>query len=169
MKRTAGPKDPRQLVVALGIGVSVFAVACGGGAAAPPPDTVAPVSPSAVVFQTDRLGIGELTRSVILDENEWTEVWSKATTSEPSAQLSRPIDFATEMVLVAATGRMDTGAQIRFESAGLRNNEFVVTVVTVSDCAGFTSDVYPVAILRVERSEQPVRWVEKVERAPRCG
>ena len=153
------------LAVCLGTAGCLF----GGGDPAAPMDTVAPVEAAAVIFQTDRLVIGDSTRMAVRDAEGWSEVWSRATAAEPSAQLTRPIDFAREMVLVAAAGRLDTGAQIRFDSVGVRGDRYMASVVTVEDCGGFTSDVYPVVMVRVARSELPVRWIERRERTARCG
>lgn len=141
----------------------------GGGGPGEPVDTVSPIPAAAVIFQTDRLVMGDSTRVAIRDSEAWSEVWSRATASEPSAQVPRPIDFTTEMVLVAAAGRMDTGAQIRFDSVGVRGDRYVASVITVEDCGGFTSDVYPIVMVRVARSVLPIRWVERRERTSRCN
>jgi hypothetical protein len=156
----------RRLSLSIWLGaLALSALACSGG---PPPDTVAPVAPGALVFGTDRLVIGDSIREVVRDRNRWDEVWSLARTAEPSAQLPRPIDFSQEMVLVAAAGRMDTGAQIRIDSVGVRGESLVAHVVTIRDCRGFTSDVYPLVMVRVARSDQTVRWIERSERTERC-
>lgn len=149
------------------VGLFMVVGACGGGPEAPV-DTVRPAPATAVLFQTDRLVIGDSTRIVLRDAEEWNEVWSQATSREPSAQLERPVNFTSEMVLVAAAGRMDTGAQIRFDSVGVRGGRYVANVVTTVDCGAFTSDVYPLMMVRVARSELPVRWVERREQTSRC-
>lgn len=156
----------RRLLLSLWVGTIVLsALACFGG---PPPDTVAPVPTGALVFGTDRLVIGDSIREVVLDRNRWDEVWAQAKEAEPSAQLPSPIDFSREMVLVAAAGRMDTGAQIRIDSVGVRGDDFLVHVVTIRDCRDFTSDVYPLVMVRVARDERTVRWIERSERTERC-
>jgi hypothetical protein len=157
----------RRIVLSFGLAVAVFwSAACFGGGA--PVDTVAPVQSSALLLQTDRLGIGDSVRIVVRDQNRWDEVWSQATSNEPAARLDRPVDFATEMVLVAAAGRMDTGAQIRIDSVGVRGEELVATVVTTRDCRSFASDVYPLVMVRVTATEQRVRWIERRESTARC-
>lgn len=159
----------KQVALSLGIVLPLLTSAClFGGGPGEPIDTVSPVTATSIVFQTDRLVIGDSSRIVVRDENRWSEVWSQASANEPSAQLSRPIDFTAEMVLVAAAGRLDTGAQIRFDSVGVRGDVFVANVVTTVDCGGFTSDVYPMVMVRTARSELPVRWVERREQTARC-
>ncbi len=156
----------RRLSLSIWVGTIVLpALACSGG---PPPDTVAPMPASALVFGTDRLVIGDSVREVVRDRNRWDEVWARARTAEPSAQLPTPIDFSREMVLVAAAGRMDTGAQIRIDSVGVRGDDLIAHVVTIRDCRDFTSDVYPLVMVRVARDERPVRWIERSERTERC-
>ncbi len=122
----------------------------------------------AVVFSTDRLAVGDSVREVVRDQNRWDEVWAQARSAEPSAQLPRPIDFRREMVLVAAAGRMDTGAQIRIDSVGFRGEALVAHVVTIRDCRGFTSDVYPLVMMRVAKTDREVRWIERSESTERC-
>ncbi len=140
-----------------------------GGGPDTPVDTVTPLAASAVLLQTDRLVFGDSIRMAVQDREAWSEVWSRVVSREPSATLPRPVDFETEMVLVAAAGRLDTGAQIRFDSVGVRGDRYVATVVTVEDCGEFTSDVYPLVMVRVERSDLTIRWVERRERTSRCG
>lgn len=156
----------KRIPLSFGLGVAVFCgAACFGGS---PMDTVAPVEPGALVLQTDRLGIGDSVRIVVKDQNRWDEVWSQATSNEPAARLDRPIEFASEMVLVAAAGRMDTGAQIRIDSVGVRGEELVATVVTTRDCRSFASDVYPLVMVRVTATDRRVRWIERQETTARC-
>lgn len=122
-----------------------------------------------MIFQTDRLVVGDSSRMVLRDADSWNELWSQATSREPSARLDRPVDFSSEMVLVAAAGRMDTGAEIRFDSVGVRGDRFVANVVTTVDCGGFRSDVYPIMMVRVARSDLPVRWVDRRAQTARCN
>jgi hypothetical protein len=156
----------RRILLSFGTGIAVFwGAACFGGS---PMDTVAPVDQGALVLQTDRLGIGDSVRIVVRDQNRWDEVWSQATSNEPAARLDRPIEFGSEMVLVAAAGRMDTGAQIRIDSVGVRGEELVATVVTTRDCRSFASDVYPLVMVRVAATDRRVRWIERQETTARC-
>jgi hypothetical protein len=156
----------RRFSLCIWMGILVWSgLACFGG---PPPDTVAPVSTGALVFGTDRLVIGDSVREVVRDRNRWDEVWALALAAEPSATLPAPIDFGDEMVLVAAAGRMDTGAQIRIDSVGVRGEDLIAHVVTIRDCRGFTSDVYPLVMVRVDRTDRRVRWIERSEQTQRC-
>jgi hypothetical protein len=148
----------RRIVLSFGLAVAVFwSAACFGGGA--PVDTVAPVQSSALLLQTDRLGIGDSVRIVVRDQNRWDEVWSQATSNEPAARLDRPVDFATEMVLVAAAGRMDTGAQIRIDSVGVRGEELVATVVTTRDCRSRHGAARPVDRAPREYGAMPLRSI----------
>ena len=158
-----------RLCLLVSLSLPLGACLFGGGGPEVPVDTVRPAPASAVIFQTDRLVVGDSTRMVVRDAESWNELWSLATSREPSAQLDRAMDFSNEMVLVAAAGRMDTGAQIRFDSVGVRGDRFIANVVTTVDCGGFRSDVYPIMMVRVTRSELPVRWLERREQTARCN
>jgi hypothetical protein len=153
-------------ILLLVLSASALAVACGGGSG-PPLPPVRPVPLSDLVFRTDRLGIADSVRIVVRDDAAWGDVWSRATAGEPNVSLDRRIDFTREMVLVAAAGRMDTGSQIQIDSVGHRGEDFVAVVRTLEEC-GFQSDAYPVVIVRVARTERPVRWEERRVRSDRC-
>lgn len=139
--------------------------ACGGG---PPLNTVAPLPAQARVYQTDRLGIGDSLRVVIRDPIAWNEAWANATSGDPSPPAMPEINFDRDMALLVAAGRMDPGDRIQVDSVGVRDEDLMVIVRITEDCRQFTSDVYPLEIVRVARSDRPVRWVERRELAPHC-
>jgi hypothetical protein len=79
------------------------------------------------------------------------------------------IDFTQEMLLVVAAGRMSPGDQIRVDSVGVRNDQYIAIVRTTVECEPFPADAYPMEIVRVRRDERPVGWVERRERAAHCS
>jgi hypothetical protein len=131
-------------------------------------DTVAPVPDRARVYQTDRLGIADSLRIAVRDEFTWSEVWADATSGDPAPPPTPRIDFDRDMILLVAAGRMDPGDRIQVDSVGVRNEDLMVIVRTVVDCREFTSDVYPLEIVRTGKSDRRIRWVERREVAAHC-
>jgi hypothetical protein len=107
-------------------------------------------------------GMETTTREAIRDRGEWDRLWSRLN-ARGGRPITRPeVDFAREMVLVAAMGRRRTGGYIvRIESARTEGGEVVATVVETSPgprCGAITMATAPADAVVVTRSTLPVRW-----------
>ncbi len=154
----------------------VFSVLC---ACRTSPDTAPEVPPSmklgplpedAVVYYDDRGGVTYRARIVVLDEDEWDEIWNRATATR-SQPPSRPqVDFETQMLLVIAAGASEPGDKTKVDEAGVGEDTlhdvpvFEVHVREVKGCsAGVAVDIFPVLMVRVPRYDGPVSFIESRE------
>lgn len=144
-------------------------------AAAPP---AAPIAPTALLYYDNGGGIQDSVREVIRDAAGFQEIWTRATSPQPSPPALPDVDFRETMVLVVASGRMTPEDMIRVDSVGVHqevtpsgNRQRVMQAIvrTIRGCGGFASEAYPLAIVRVERFDGPVRFTERTERAEGCG
>jgi hypothetical protein len=157
----------RPIVVLVVVG-AVTATACarGGGAAVVP--SLAPVTASTRLYSDDGPAYTDSVRLAVRDMTTWQNVWAQATSTQGQPPQLPQVDFAREMVLVAAAGQMHPGDQIRVDSAGVRAGVFVAVVRTITACRPFPAAAYPLDIVRVARSDLEVTWTERRERAPDC-
>lgn len=156
----------RQRLV-LSVGALVTAVACGGGGAS----ALLPLRPilgTQQIYYDDGGGFSDFERMVVRDQERWKDVWVRATYDQPSPPAIPAVDFDREMLIVAAAGRMSPGDRIQIDSVGVREDLYVVVVVTVVECQPFPADAYPVVIVRVPRDERAVVFSEKRTRAAHC-
>jgi hypothetical protein len=135
----------------------------------PPPQTLNAVTSSQRVYTDDGIGFPDSARIAVRDAATWQDVWQRATYSHPNPPPMPGIDFTQEMLLVVAAGRMSPGDQIRVDSVGVRNDQYIAIVRTTVECEPFPADAYPMEIVRVRRDERPVGWVERRERAAHCS
>ena len=133
----------------------------------PPRDQVTPLLPAYRLYSDDGPAFTDSARIVVKDAGRWRAMWTQATSTQSSDVPLPDVDFGREMVLIVAAGRMTPGDQIHVDSAGTRSGSFVVVVRTL-ECRRFSADVYPLEIVRVKRSDRPVLWVERRERAGDC-
>lgn len=158
--------------------LTVLAVACHrGGPATPPPPVWLPVPAEAVVYYDNAGGIQDSLRLVVRDPATLRDVWEQATSRQASPPPPPAVDFAQDMLLVAAAGRMTPEDQIRIDSAAvherltaLGDREQVLSAVvrTIEGCRRFDAPAYPVQIVRVRRFDGPVTFVERREKAGNC-
>lgn len=160
--------------------------ACGGGgggaaglpsvAMGPPP--AAPIEPAALLYYDNGGGIQDSLRMTIRDAAQFQDVWRRATSTQPSPPPLPEIDFNRSMVLVVSTGRMTPEDMVRVDSVGVYQEAretggtqrvMQAIIRTIRGCGGFNSDAYPVAIVRVERFDGPIRFTERRERAEGCS
>jgi hypothetical protein len=146
--------------------VTILACARGGGGGLPP--SLTPVLPSTRLYSDDGPAYTDSARLVVRDMASWQQVWAQATSTQASPPPLPQVDFAEEMVLLAAAGPMHPGDQIFIDSAGVRAGVFVAIVRTVTACRPFPAAAYPLDIVRVARSDREVTWSERRERAPDC-
>lgn len=165
--------------VALVLTVTALAAgACGGGPDTPPPppapaqqqDVLGPVSPGSRLYSDNAGGFTDSTRIVVRSEEEWEGVWEQATSHRANPVPRPPVDFAENMVVVVAAGRMTPEDQIRVDSVGVRSvrNEsgdledvYEVVVRTTEGCGRLRVDAFPFEIIRTSMFEGPVRFVER--------
>jgi hypothetical protein len=177
----AGTPTRRLLLAVLAAAVVALPGCRRGGspAAAPPPAAPAwtPLPAAALVFYDNSGGIQDSVRLVVRDEAALREVWGRATSNQSPPPALPAVDFGREMVVVAGAGRMTPEDQIRVDSVGVREEVtpanrrqrvMEVVVHTERGCQRFASDAYPLAIVRVQRFEGEVRFVERRTRAEGC-
>jgi hypothetical protein len=155
-------------------------VACGRGAGPAPlaAPVVLPVSAPELIYYDNGGGIQDSVRVVVRDEDALREIWQRATSTQNSPPPPPSIDFRDQMVIVAGAGRMTPEDMIRMDSVSIREEstatnrrERVMEVVvhTVTGCQTFTSDAYPLAIVRLQRFDGSVRFIERRQRAEGCA
>jgi hypothetical protein len=130
--------------------------------------SLSPVLPSTRLYSDDGPAYTDSVRLAVRDITTWQQVWAQATSTQASPPPLPSVDFAREMVLVAAAGQMHPGDQIRIDSAGVRAGVFVAIVRTITACRQFPAAAYPLDIVRVEKTDREVTWTERRERAPDC-
>ena len=122
-------------------------------------------------------GIQDSLREVVRDAETFQRIWARATSTQSSPPAMPEVDFDRSMLLVVSTGRMTPEDMVRVDSVGVheevgatgrRERVMQAIVRTIRGCGGFTSDAYPLAIVRVARFEGPVRFTERRERAEGC-
>jgi hypothetical protein len=175
---TSGGTRSRVLAFLLLTG-SLAACGRGGSAPAPPPapEPLARLEAAQRLYYDDGGGIADSLRVAVRDPALLRDLWDRATSTLDSPPPLPTVDFAREMVLVVAAGRMNPGDRIQVDSAGVRSEldpdgrrrEIMLAQVRIIvDCTGFDADVYPVEIVRVRRFDGPVQFLHARERAPNC-
>lgn len=110
-------------------------------------------------------GVEQRARLVIRDQAAWSDFWRDATGHETPAPPIPALDFASEMVIVAAMGsRPSGGYAIAIESVQESAAGLHVSVMESSpgpQCMVLTVITAPVVAVRVPRRDGPVAFVEK--------
>jgi len=127
-----------------------------------------PLSEAAQVFYDNSIAFADSARIVVRDSAAWRATWQRATRSQPSPPPMPSVDFAREMIIVAAAGRMKPGDAIRVDSIGVLGSTTVLAVRTIIACQAFPADAFPFVIVRVPRRDGAVQFVEHEARAPSC-
>lgn len=162
--------------------VAALLTACGGGGGGLPPASMgpppaAPVAPTALLYYDNSGGVQDSLRMAIRDPAEFEAFWRRATSTQPSPPPLPEIDFERAMVLVVSAGRMTPDDVLRVDSVGVHQEAepgggtqrvMQAIVRTIQGCGGFNSDAYPVAIVRVERFDGPLRFTERRENSEGC-
>jgi hypothetical protein len=154
----------RFLVTCLLVGIAVLATGCRKA----PRDVMSPVLPAHRVYTDDGPAFRDSLRLVVRDMNSWNEVWNQATSTQAAPVPLPAIDFGREMIVVVAAGRMTPGDVIRVDSVGTQGSGLVVVVRTIAECRAFSAEAYPLEIVRVRRSDGPVSFIERRDRAGEC-
>jgi hypothetical protein len=162
----------RSTRVAALVAITLLLLACSGSisqsAGTRLPLTRLSTGPSSLIYYS---GIVQRERLVVRDDATWQTVWTsiwRGTTPTPALP---NVDFANEMVIVAALGSRSTGGySIVVDSAVMSSNGLTAWVGTSSPGPGcittqaFTS---PVDIARVQRFDAQVSFVD-VPRVVQC-
>lgn len=155
---------PRLIAVAA---LPVAASCAPQAAVAPMPAQVSPVEVQR--FNESVLGnlrsvasVRDPVKRVFRSEAAWNEFWSSSEKPFGRAIEVPYVDFSQHMVLLAAMGSQGSGGfSIRIEGVADSGSELVAYVVRTSPAPScYTAAVvtYPVDLVRVPRSEKPVRW-----------
>jgi hypothetical protein len=147
-----------------------------GGPPASSPAAAAPtVTPAAstLVYYDNGGGVRDSLRLVVRDPGALRDVWTRATSRQTSPPGVPQADFAKEMFLVVSNGRMTPEDQIRVDSVTVRQRagspaSLEAIVHTVRGCGRFTTESYPLAIVRVPRVDGAVQFTDRREKSE-CG
>ncbi len=161
----------RDRLRAFGIAIAAAAAisACGSGDGTAPEIRAgewseAPADPSLRVLATDpAFGPGAM-RQVVRSGEDWSRIWDEWQAGRyPPAPLP-DVDFADEMVLVAAMGsRPSSGYGIMIDSLQDLGSELVAHVRTLSPASGcvvLTVITRPAVAVAAPASDVPVRFAE---------
>ncbi|MGD2067110.1 MAG: hypothetical protein PVI57_00390 [Gemmatimonadota bacterium] len=161
--------------------VVLVLAACGGDpppppAAPPAPEPLGSLVPEERLYYDNSGGYPDSLRMVVRDQATFENVWSQATSRQPSPPPIPSIDFGESMVVLVAAGRMTPEDQIRVDSVAVRevlradgNREEVLAVLVrvTEGCGRLQVDAYPVEIVQVPRFEGTVEFIER--RDSSCG
>jgi hypothetical protein len=164
-------------VLACGVeasGGAARAGAAGGPVSPPTPPAPPPAAPDAAPalepIRGPFAGYPGTERLVVKDAARWREVWAALQGGLRDAPPPE-VDFAREMVLVAALGSRPTGGfTVGFERPRLEGGVLVVDVVEGRPgpgCMVTQAFTQPVAVARLARHEGEVRFAD-VRRVNRC-
>jgi hypothetical protein len=152
--------------------------ACGGGGAPPP---ITPSRRVEAIQDTDRLYRDDRTavdsvRVVISDPETLRLWWNRATAETPEPKPTMPsVDFASNSVLLVASGRSNAGDRIRVDSLGFeirptpgggRDEVWFAVVRTMPDCNPFPGTAYPLEFVRVPSVTGSFEFVDRLVACP---
>ncbi|HET7462474.1 MAG TPA: protease complex subunit PrcB family protein [Longimicrobium sp.] len=107
-------------------------------------------------------GVETAMRETLRDATAWRALWTRLTSRAGPPVPPPEVDFAREMVLVAALGQRSSGGYaIRIESVRQAGGEMVATVVQTSPgprCGVTGALTAPADVVIVPRSDAAVRW-----------
>jgi hypothetical protein len=105
-------------------------------------------------------GISERARLVIRNREEFDELWKDIFGLVSDKPALPEIDFAREMIIVAAMGQQpSTGYHIFIDSACEVDNQLVRSI-NFSRCGQFPSQTAPADIVRLPKTDLPVTFRE---------
>jgi hypothetical protein len=110
-------------------------------------------------------GMTDSVRLAVRDPGQWQQVWSAIEHGSSPATAAPQVDFAREMVLVAALGTRNSGGfSIYVDSAYQRSDHVEVVVRKVSpgkQCGVTGALTQPVDLARIPATSLPVRFRER--------
>lgn len=124
------------------------------------------------LFTESYSGIESRLRTVVKDPDRWHELWTRIHARRTPVPPIPTIDFEDEMVVVAAMGRRGTGGYSISIDRVYREDESLVAVVIETapgpGCMVTQALTAPITIVKLPRSDQPLRFVEE-RRTQDCG
>ena len=153
----------------------IMVAGCGGPSirvAPPPAARVWPVEPENRLYRDDAARIPDTIRRVIRDSEDFARNWALATSALDDPPPPPEIDFARHMIVFVGAGRSNPGDEIQVDSVGFRreadpqnpDKEIEVTyfvVRTTLEPDPFPGESFPIEMVRVDRSDRPIRWEER--------
>jgi hypothetical protein len=176
---TLNPSSMRLPNLVLACSALLLSAACGrkkpapvpapAAAPAPPAENLAPLDDEARIYYDDAaVAFTDSVRLTIRDVESWRNIWNRATAGQASAPPLPDIDFRRQMVLLVGAGRLRSGDEIHVDSVGTRKGVTIAVVRTTVECPAFPAVAYPFEIVRVKRSDQEVRFVERKSSPDDC-
>ena len=112
-------------------------------------------------------GFSDSARVAVRTQSQWNEIWARIAGNATPAPEAPEIDFATEMVIVAAMGtRPSGGYAIRIDRVVRRGNTMWAEVTSSapgSGCMNAAALTTPVDLVVVQRTTGKVLFVENSE------
>lgn len=119
------------------------------------------------VHASGQSGLEEPLREVVRTPEAWQDLWSRIAAPRIPAPEAPAVDFDSDMLIVAAMGRRNTGGYtIEVVRATRVGGVLTVEVVEASpgaDCMTTQALTSPVTVIGVERSAAQARFVERSE------
>jgi hypothetical protein len=134
----------------------------------PPAEHLVAVDQDARLYYDDVPSFPDSLRYVVRNAETWASIWEQATRGQASVPPLPVVDFSRSIVLLVSAGKMHTGDQIHVDSVGTKEGTLVAVVRTSVDCHSIPNAAYPFEIVRVQRSDRAVRFVERRAKAPDC-
>lgn len=153
----------------------LFLPTCGGPST---PEPIPEIEARDILYHHDGSGIADSVRLVIRDEAGLEQFWDRATARDDDPPAVPSVDFERSMVLAVGAGLSTPGDQIHVDSAGVREvrrsdgeeeDVMRVFVRTVHACGDFQADTYPLQVVRVQRFDGPVEFIESSQAGAGCG
>jgi hypothetical protein len=141
--------------------------ACGSSSHPEAPQEVAAGLDGPVLLHLGYSGFGEPARLVVRDSAMWAALWATAFARQTTVPPLPAVNFATDMILVAALGaRPSGGYDIAIEGLAPEAEgavAFVTTRVPGDECYTTAAITEPVVMLRVSGVTGRVRFLEQTE------
>lgn len=143
----------------------------------PPPPPVQPYPAATRIYYDNGGGIQDSLREVLTDAEAFGRRWQQATSSQSSPPSPPSIDFAADMVVLVAAGRMTPDDQIQVDSAnlsrapdaaGVMTETLNIVVRTTIGCRRFNAPAHPLELVRLRRFNGPIRFLERRVQAEGC-
>lgn len=113
-------------------------------------------------------GLTDPVRTAIRDEGAWRSYWQRIEGDRAAWETAPKPDFSKDMLVLAAAGtKPTTGYSLRVLDAKKTSQEITVTVVELTPgarCVVAASTTAPVIVVKLARSDLPVRFVEQTQR-----
>jgi hypothetical protein len=143
-----------------------------------PPALVAPapelqvsvhvVDAGAVLLSDNAKVFADSLRKVIRDTVEWKQIWTQATSRQPTPPPRPVVDFGKDFVILAAAGQLRPGDVIHVDSMGYSRKLAVIVIRTTTGCQSIPATVYPFELVRVPRFDGEPAFREQKAKAPEC-